>query len=112
MRRKMERAVPEMVATRVALADMVTSLSPEVVKEWTEMAEKWEADATAPNPFETIRKDQHVASVRAELAAEAAARELAGQEDADTVRGDMHITELIAMGLQLEQQQYVLLVFL
>jgi hypothetical protein len=56
MRRKMERAVPEMVATHVVLADMVTSLSPEVVKEWTEMAEKWEADARAPNPFETIHK--------------------------------------------------------
>ncbi|KAJ7863782.1 hypothetical protein B0H14DRAFT_2574722 [Mycena olivaceomarginata] len=99
MRRKVEKAVPEMVATRLALADMNTSLSLEVVKEWTEMAEKWEADADAPNPFETIHKDQHVASP---------ARELAGQEDADAVRGDMHITELIAMGLQLEQQQRVL----
>ncbi|KAJ7808713.1 hypothetical protein B0H14DRAFT_3761075 [Mycena olivaceomarginata] len=108
MRRKVEKAVPEMVATCLALADMNTSLSLEVVKEWTEMAEKWEADTDAPNPFETIRKDQHVASVRAELAAESAARELAGQEDADAVRGDMHITELIAMGLQLEQQQRVL----
>ncbi|KAJ7834048.1 hypothetical protein B0H14DRAFT_3087643 [Mycena olivaceomarginata] len=108
IQRKMEKAVPEMVTMRVALADMITSLSPEVVKEWTKMAEKWEADARAPNPFETICKDQHVASVHAELAAEAAARELAGQEDADAVRGDMHITELIAMGLQLEQQQRVL----
>jgi hypothetical protein len=108
MRRKVEKAVPEMVATRLALADMNTSLSLEVVKEWTEMAEKWEADTNAPNPFETICKDQHVASMRAELAAESAARELAGQEDADAIRGDMHITELIAIGLQLEQQQYVL----
>ncbi|KAJ7858216.1 hypothetical protein B0H14DRAFT_3447339 [Mycena olivaceomarginata] len=108
MRRKVEKAVPEMVATRVALADLNALLLPKVVKEWTQMAGKWEADACAPNPFETIRKDQHVATVRAELAAEAAARELAGQEDTDAVRGDMHITELIAMGLQLEEQQRVL----
>jgi hypothetical protein len=56
MRRKMEKVVPEMVATCMALVDMITLLSPEVVKEWTEMAEKWEADARAPNPFETIHK--------------------------------------------------------
>ncbi|KAJ7707970.1 hypothetical protein B0H14DRAFT_2646717 [Mycena olivaceomarginata] len=66
------------------------------------------ADISAPNPFETMRKDQHLARVRAELAAEAAAREVAGKEDAGAVKGDMHITELIAMGLQLEDQQRVL----
>ncbi|KAJ6578446.1 hypothetical protein B0H19DRAFT_1123179 [Mycena capillaripes] len=108
MRRKVEKAVPEMVTTREALADMEESLGPETVKEWREMARLWEADEREPNPFETIRKDQHVAKVRAELAAEAAEREAAGTEDAGSVKGDMHITELIAMGLQLEDQQRVL----
>jgi hypothetical protein len=83
-------------------------LGVEVVKGWTAMAEKWEEDVDAPNPFETLRKDQHVANVRAELAAEAAAREAEGREDVDAVRGDMHMSELILMGLQLEAQQYVL----
>ena len=108
LRRKVEKAVPEMVKTRQALDDMNESLgsqSEEVVAAWTEMAEKWEEDPDDPNPFETLRKDQHVAHVRAELAAEAASREAAGQEYDDAVRGDMHITELIAMGLQLEEQQ-------
>lgn len=86
---------------------MEESLGEEVVGEWTDMAVQWEADAKAPNPFETLRQDLHVAKVRAELAAEAAAREAAGTEDADAVQGDMHITELIGMGLQLEDQQYV-----
>ncbi|KAJ7888364.1 hypothetical protein B0H14DRAFT_2562334 [Mycena olivaceomarginata] len=63
MRRKMEKVVPEMVAIRVMLVDMITSLSPEVVKEWTEMAEK----------------------------------------------EDMHITELIAMGLQLKQHKLIVM---
>ncbi|KAJ6449962.1 hypothetical protein C8R45DRAFT_1114370 [Mycena sanguinolenta] len=109
--RKVEKAVPEMVKTQRALDDMNESLgrqSAEVVAEWTKMAETWEEDVDEPNPFETLRKDQHVAYVRAELAAEAAARQVAGQEDDDAVRGDMHITELIAMGLQLEEQQRVL----
>ncbi|KAJ6448083.1 hypothetical protein C8R45DRAFT_1128122, partial [Mycena sanguinolenta] len=111
LRRKVEKAVPEMVKTQRALNDMNESLgrqSAEVVAKWTEMALTWEDDVDAPNPFETLRKDKHVAHVRAELAAETAAREAAGQEDDDTLRGDMHITELIAMGLQLEEQQRVL----
>ncbi|KAJ7790787.1 hypothetical protein B0H14DRAFT_2625671 [Mycena olivaceomarginata] len=108
MRKKVEKAVPEMVETRRALSDLNESVASAVVKGWTEMAEKWEDDPTAPNPFETLRKDQHVAKVRAELAAEAAAREAAGNEEEDAVRGDMHVTELIAMGLQLEDQQRVL----
>ncbi|KAJ7805097.1 hypothetical protein B0H14DRAFT_3091667 [Mycena olivaceomarginata] len=107
MGKKMEVAVPEMVKTREALADLEESLGTKVVEEWTAMALRWEADIAQPNPFETLRKDMHVAKVRAELAAEAAAREWAGTEDAGAVRGDMHITEVVGMGLQLEDQQYV-----
>ncbi|KAJ6534315.1 hypothetical protein B0H19DRAFT_1383490 [Mycena capillaripes] len=108
MRRKVEKAMPEMVTTREALADMEELLGSKTVKEWREMARLWEADDREPDPFETIRKDQHVAKVRAELAAEAAEREAAGTEDAGSVKGDMHITELIGMGLQLEDQQRIL----
>jgi hypothetical protein len=81
MHRKVENAVKERGATRQALADMDASLKPQVVKEWTAMAEKWDADINAPNPFETLHKDQHVANVHMELAAEAAARETEGRED-------------------------------
>lgn len=94
-----------MVKTREALADLEESLGPGLVKEWTSMAELWEQDINAPNPFETLRKDKHVAKVRADLAEEAAKRAIAGKEEPGSVRGDMHITELIAMGLQLEDQQ-------
>ena len=105
LRKKTETAVPEMAKTRETLRDLEESLGASVVEEWTKMAELWEADVMAPNPFETLRKDLHVAKVRAELAAEAAAREVAGTEDTDSVNDDMHITELVAMGLQLEDQQ-------
>ncbi|KAJ7774532.1 hypothetical protein DFH07DRAFT_767230 [Mycena maculata] len=108
MRRKTETAVPEMVKTAEALADLEKSLKPEVVAEFKKMAELWEADSAAPNPFETQRKEKHIAKVRAELAAEAAARAAAKKEAQGEVRGDMHITELLGMGLQLEEQQRVI----
>ncbi|KAF7373659.1 hypothetical protein MSAN_00576700 [Mycena sanguinolenta] len=108
LRKKAENAVPEMVKTRRALQDMNESVSPDALKKWVAMAELWDVKSEAQNPFETIRKDQHVAHVRAELAAEAAERERQGREDDGAVKGEMHITELIGMGLQLEEQQRVL----
>ncbi|KAJ7818926.1 hypothetical protein B0H13DRAFT_2132258 [Mycena leptocephala] len=108
LRRKMVNAVPEMVRTRLALSDQEELLEVETVEEWTAMAELWEKDVDAKNPFETHRKDTHLAKVRAELATEAAKREVEGREDAGDVKDDMHITELIAMGLQLEEQQRTL----
>ncbi|KAJ7760147.1 hypothetical protein DFH07DRAFT_867895 [Mycena maculata] len=110
MRRKVETAVPEMVRTRQALADLESSLEVGVVEEWTKMAKAWEADVRALNPFETQRKDQHLAKVRMEMAREAAnAASLAAarKEKEGEVQGDMHIMELLGMGLQLEDQQYV-----
>ncbi|KAJ6566718.1 hypothetical protein B0H19DRAFT_1025332 [Mycena capillaripes] len=110
LRKKTLNAVPEMVKTRLALSDLEESLGSGPVEKWTAMAEAWEEDPDAPtgNPFETLRKDEHLAKVHGELAAEAAAREAAGREDAGAVKGEMHITELLAMGLQLEDQQRTL----
>lgn len=119
MRKKVDDGVPAMVEMKGALADLEASLEPEVlgtekgpVAEWKEMAEKWEKDPEAPNPFQTLRKDEHLAKVRHDLAVEAAARQAAGKEDASAVRDDMHITEVLAMGLQLEEQQYVPICYL
>ncbi|KAJ7096928.1 hypothetical protein C8R44DRAFT_544615, partial [Mycena epipterygia] len=104
-----------MAIGRGALKHMEASLTAEAlgeetgpVAEWTAMAERWEEDPSQPNPFETLRKDGHLAKVRHELAIEAAAREVAGKELEGAVRDEMHVTELIAMGLQLEEQQRVL----
>ncbi|KAJ7145473.1 hypothetical protein C8R46DRAFT_966281 [Mycena filopes] len=108
LRRRVQNAAAEMVKTKEALADLEASLGPAVVAAWEAMAHAWEEDVNKPNPFATLRKDRHVAQVRAELAAEAAAREAAGKEPAGSVRGEMHITELIGMGLQLEDQQRIL----
>ncbi|KAJ7116908.1 hypothetical protein C8R44DRAFT_879439 [Mycena epipterygia] len=101
-------AVPMMVETRAALAELEGSFEEGTLKVFRAMAELWDKDGTAPNPFESLRKDEHLAQVRRELAEEAAAREAAGTEVVGAVREDMHVTEVIAMGLQLEEQQRVL----
>ncbi|KAJ7248075.1 hypothetical protein C8J57DRAFT_1673431 [Mycena rebaudengoi] len=108
MLKKMQAALPALVESRVALADMEESLDDGVVTEWTGMAEAWEEDRAQPNPFETKYKDAHLSKVRYELAQEAAAREEANTEDDNAVHTGMHVNECIAMGIQLEDQQRIL----
>ncbi|KAJ7119884.1 hypothetical protein C8R43DRAFT_900853 [Mycena crocata] len=115
MLRKMQKAVPEMVATKVALDGMEQSLRDarvegevEAVAEWTKMVEAWEKDTAKPNPFETLEKDDHLAKVRRELAEEAAKKAEEQKKDEGDVVDEMHVTEMIAMGLQLEEHQRTL----
>ncbi|KAJ6517571.1 hypothetical protein DFH09DRAFT_940379 [Mycena vulgaris] len=108
MLERTDDAVPMMVESMQALLDLEASFAEETLVEWRAMAELWEKDGDMQNPFATARKDEHLAQVRRELAEEAAAREAAGIEVIGAVRDDMHVTELIAMGLQLEEQQRVL----
>ncbi|KAJ6532232.1 hypothetical protein DFH09DRAFT_1092897 [Mycena vulgaris] len=88
--------------------DLEAAFEDDTLVEWRKMAEAWEKDGDMQNPFASAKKDQHLAAVRRALAEEAAAREAAGIEVLGAVREDMHVTELIAMGLQLEEQQRVL----
>jgi hypothetical protein len=88
----MVNTVLEMVRARLALSDQEALLEIETMEEWTAMAERWEEDEEAKNPFETHRKDMHLAKVQAKLAVEAAKREVEGKEDVVDVKDDMHIT--------------------
>ncbi|KAJ7046193.1 hypothetical protein C8F04DRAFT_938986 [Mycena alexandri] len=115
MLKKMEEAVPQMVEKKVALVEMEESLelASSALEEgplaaWRTMAAKWEEDSEKPNPFETVNRDDHLAKVQHDLAVEVAEREASGKNLEGTVREDMHITEMIAMGLQLEEQQKTL----
>jgi hypothetical protein len=94
-----------MVGTVRALEDLQEGLNETAMKEWVEMAENWEKDERMQNPFETLVKDDHLKRVRSEMAKEAADREAMGADEEWEVQADMHITEFIAMGLQLEEQQ-------
>ncbi|KAJ7282331.1 hypothetical protein C8J57DRAFT_1448037 [Mycena rebaudengoi] len=100
MLKKVEGAIPEMVRTQGDLADMEETLPPDVVKVWEEGVVRWENDAREPNPFRKTKTYKDVSQVRLEMAKEAAL-DVAGVE----VQEEMHCTEMIAMGLQLEEQQ-------
>ncbi|KAJ7788496.1 hypothetical protein B0H14DRAFT_3576895 [Mycena olivaceomarginata] len=95
---KIQKCVPMMLEMRAAWVDVEASFKPSVIEAWTAMAIAWEADGKHPNPFTSTVQHEGIAEVRRRLAAIAAA-------DHEGVRGDMHETEMLSMGLQLEQQQ-------
>ncbi|KAF7349139.1 hypothetical protein MVEN_01436100 [Mycena venus] len=99
---KIRKYVLLMLETRQAWVDMEASFPPAAISTWTEMAVAWEADSSQPNPFQFQSTVEHegLREVRRRLAEIAA-------EDIEllNVRGDMHETEMLSMGLQLEESQ-------
>ncbi|KAJ7795160.1 hypothetical protein B0H14DRAFT_2391995 [Mycena olivaceomarginata] len=97
------RYIPLMLETRAAWVHLEASFSESVVETWTAMAVAWEADSTKPNPFASTAKHEDLAEVRRQLA-------LIASQDIhhERVRGDMHDTEMLSMGLQLEREQRAL----
>ncbi|KAJ7659743.1 hypothetical protein DFH06DRAFT_1326765 [Mycena polygramma] len=57
---------------------------------WTEVALTWEKEPKKPNPFEMLEKDNPLA------------------RNNDDVVEEMHVTEMVSMGLQLEENQRTL----
>ncbi|KAJ7622438.1 hypothetical protein FB45DRAFT_1091417 [Roridomyces roridus] len=111
--KKTKTAVPEMMVTKAALADMESSLRAvaddgdelDAVETWTVMVQEWEKDCEKPNPYEMLEKDDHLAKIRRELAQEAAARMEKGVEGEKEVFDGMHLSEMLSIGLQLEENQ-------
>ncbi|KAJ7239435.1 hypothetical protein C8J57DRAFT_1564870, partial [Mycena rebaudengoi] len=103
---KIKKAAPEMVEKRLALDELVTTLPPTAVAEWKQQIELWERDASKPNPFQSTQKHESMQAIRTRMAVTS---QTAVEGDAeDEVRGDMHVSEMIAMGMQLEEQQRTL----
>ena len=99
---RMKKYIPLMLDTRAAWVDVEASFPPSVVESWTAMALAWEADSAKPNPFASSVKHEDLREVRRKLAVVASE-----DEEHLRVRGDMHETEMLSMGLQLEEQQCV-----
>jgi hypothetical protein len=97
---KIQKSVPMMLETLAAWVDVEASFEQSVTEAWTAMAVAWEADSKNPNPFASTAQHEGIEEVRLRLAGIAAAD--IGHEG---VRGNMHETEMLSMGLQLEQQQ-------
>lgn len=89
-----------MMEARQEWVDFEASFEASVIETWTAMVEAWEADPKEPNPYASTRTSENLQQVRQKLATIA-------QEDVEQlrVRGDMHDTEMLSMGLQLEEQQ-------
>jgi hypothetical protein len=99
----MQKSVPLMLETRAAWVDMEASYPATVIEAWTSMAVAWEADSGKPNPFASTLKYESLQQVRRKLAT------IASEDISQLrVRGDMHDTEMLSMGLQLEEAQCVL----
>ncbi|KAJ6506403.1 hypothetical protein C8R47DRAFT_1241797 [Mycena vitilis] len=97
---RIKKHVPSMLETQVALVDVEASYPPSVIETWTAMAVLWEGDDEKPNPFFTEVKTDSLIDVKLRLA-EIAAKDVGNVR----VRGDMHETEMLSMGLQLEGAQ-------
>ncbi|KAJ6536254.1 hypothetical protein B0H19DRAFT_1317890 [Mycena capillaripes] len=97
---RVQKNAPAMLEARAAWVDMEASYPPSVIETWTAMAVTWEADASKPNPFQSTVKHESLQEVRRRQA-------VVASEDVDDVRvrGDMHETEMLSMGLQLEGEQ-------
>ncbi|KAJ7099324.1 hypothetical protein B0H15DRAFT_1001957 [Mycena belliarum] len=110
--RKIQECVPEMITTSMELEELETSLrnlgAGDALDEWRVEVEAWEEDASNPNPFESRVKQKTVVGVRLEMAEEAKdemdEEELGGMAVSD----EMHPTEMIGMGIQLEELQRAL----
>jgi hypothetical protein len=104
---KIQRYVPLMLDKWVAWVDVDMLFPPAVISAWTGMAVAWEADASNPNPFQSTIQYESLCEVKCQLA-DVAAKDVEQLH----VQGDMHKTEMLSMGLQLEEQQYVVFVFM
>ncbi|KAJ6487385.1 hypothetical protein C8R47DRAFT_1177491 [Mycena vitilis] len=100
---RLQKAVPMMLESRAAWVDVERSFAPAVIEAWTDMVLLWEFDPKAPNPFQSAIKHDTLKDVRRELAVIASE-----DKNHDRVMGDMHETEMLSMGLQLEEQQRAL----
>lgn len=98
----MQKYVLLMLETKWVWVDMEASYPAVVIQMWTEMTVAWERDACKPNPFKTTIKHENLQQVRKRLA------EIASEDVLQLrVHGDMHDTEMLSMGVQLEEAQCV-----
>ncbi|KAJ7149782.1 hypothetical protein C8R43DRAFT_887865 [Mycena crocata] len=108
--RKIIECVPDLITESVELEELEQSLrdmgAGDVLEGWRDEVEAWEEDAKATNPFASRAKHKTVVDVRREMA-----EEVQKEMDDDVLEGititeDTHPTEMLAMGIQLEELQY------
>ncbi|KAJ6488184.1 hypothetical protein C8R47DRAFT_978857 [Mycena vitilis] len=103
MLERIQKAVGQMVEKQAELVESEASLPAEAVKAWTAEMELWEADTKNPNPFNPGEKHASLQAIKGRIAEES--KSAVEGDEADDVRGEMHASEMIAQGMQLEHTQ-------
>ncbi|KAJ7301593.1 hypothetical protein DFH08DRAFT_978614 [Mycena albidolilacea] len=100
LRDRLQKNLPLMVEPWEAWVNVEASFSVSVIEMWMAMVHAWEVDAEKPNLFASTVHYDDLTQVWLQMAKIAA-------DDVDhlRVRGDMHETEMLSMGLQLEESQ-------
>ncbi|KAJ7488629.1 hypothetical protein B0H11DRAFT_1720431 [Mycena galericulata] len=107
--RKVTECVPELITCSVELEELEDSLrnlgAGDTLEAWRKEVEAWEEDAKNPNPFASRVKHKTVLDVRMEMALEVEREMDENLLEGMEISEDMHATEMIGMGLQLEELQ-------
>ncbi|KAJ6585954.1 hypothetical protein B0H19DRAFT_1250699 [Mycena capillaripes] len=103
MLERIQKAVGQMIDKQEELVEMEASLPADIVKEWTKVMEEWEADSSKPNPFKLGEKHASLQAIRGRIAEET--KDAVEGDASGDVKGDLHVSDVIAMGMQLEEQQ-------
>ncbi|KAJ7310883.1 hypothetical protein DFH08DRAFT_974040 [Mycena albidolilacea] len=100
---RLQKNLPLVLESQEAWVDIEASFSASVIETWMAMVCAWEADAEKPNLFASTVHYDDLTQVRLRMAKIAV-------DDVDHlwVRGDMHETEMLSVGLQLEESQRAL----
>ncbi|KAF7377333.1 CxC2 domain-containing protein [Mycena sanguinolenta] len=103
MLERIQKAVAQMMEKQEDLVETEASLPCENMENWTTAIELWEHDPKNPNPFDVKEKHATLQAVRKRIAEET--KDAVEGDRADDVRRDLHVSEMLAMGMQLESQQ-------
>ncbi|KAJ6449875.1 hypothetical protein C8R45DRAFT_1057259 [Mycena sanguinolenta] len=104
MLERIQKAVGQMMEKQEELVETEASLPLKVVEKWTTAMRLWEDDPIAnPNPFDIKEKHASLLAVRGQIAEKT--KHAVEGDRADDVRDDLHASEMLAMGMQLESQQ-------
>ncbi|KAJ6548378.1 hypothetical protein B0H19DRAFT_188597 [Mycena capillaripes] len=106
---KLRDCVPELISAASELEELEASLrnlgAGEVLEEWRAEVEAWEGDSEKTNPFASKVEKKTVVDVRRAMAAEVQEEMTEDELEGLAASEEMHATELIGMGLQLEELQ-------
>ncbi|TDL18801.1 hypothetical protein BD410DRAFT_727959 [Rickenella mellea] len=103
LRRKLITAVGERAEQRDSFDDFSSRLLPEDVAKWSRMIDEWDADPSAPNPYEPVTPGLTEAAARLQISTEESKKVAANNVTTRNVTASVFLIE----GMAIEEHQYV-----